>query len=148
MFNGNRGPCADVFNCSPPQFVAIVSYWSPTLKSRERVPRVNYAAVSSSNVYSSLIVIHDVKMTDRDLGMVEDSDIERVWPHLLALFTGDPISRVTGKDRVHFPCDFYGGMRDEDHSLRLRRPSGSLPPQRLELAGLHHSRYWVSAHQL
>lgn len=35
-------------------------------------------------------------------------------------------------------------MRDEDHSLRLRRASRSLPPQRLELAGFHDSRDWVS----
>lgn len=51
---------------------------------------------------------------------------------------------VAGKDRVHFSCDFYGGVRDEDHSLWLCRSSGSLSPQRLELAGFHDSRNWVS----
>lgn len=52
--------------------------------------------------------------------------------------------RVAGEDRVRFSCDFYGGVRDEDHSLRLRRPPGSLSPQWLELAGFHDSRDWVS----
>jgi len=51
---------------------------------------------------------------------------------------------VAGEDRIHFSCDFYGGVRDEDHSLRLRRPSRSLSPQRLELAGFYDSRDWVS----
>lgn len=55
---------------------------------------------------------------------------------------------VAGKDRVRFSCDFYGGMRDEDHSLRLRRPPGSLSPQRLESAGFHDSRYRVSTSTL
>lgn len=51
---------------------------------------------------------------------------------------------VAGKNRICFSCDFYGGVRDEDHSLRLRRPSGSLSPQRLELARFYDSRNWVS----
>lgn len=64
------------------------------------------------------------------------------------IFHGDFSSGVAGEDRVRFSCDFYGGVRDEDHSLRLRRASRSLPPQRLELAGFHDSRDWVSTSDL
>lgn len=62
----------------------------------------------------------------------------------LHIFHDDFSSGVAGEDRVRFSCDFYGGVRDEDHSLWLRRASRSLPPQRLELAGFHDSRDRVS----
>lgn len=54
----------------------------------------------------------------------------------------------SGKSRILFPSCFHLGVHHEDHRLRLRGPSGRLPPERMESPRFHHRRYRVIGLQL